>query len=443
MVRVWIGLLTIAGLVAGLVAANFNRGSAAPALDWQLLRKPPLEVTLEEPGLAPIVQTIMAPGEVELVEEAEISSQIVGRVLEVRVRDGDAVKAGDVLVRLDSTDATARLDSIQARMGRLKAAIDQADAEREKAVRDLTRTAQLAGRGAASVTEQADARSILAKADAALAMSRNELSESEALRRSNEEELNRTLIRSPIDGVVAGLKVEVGEVVIAGTTNLPGTILMTVGDPTRLRVRADIDETDVPLVKPGQPARVYLLAEPDVPVPATVDRVASKGTKTGEVVSFETLVGVKAEGTALRPGMTVSVEVEVRRTSSAVSVPVQAVVHRRLKDLPKTPELIAWLEAHGAAKGPSGGAAREAESRYVKLVFVVENGVARFRPVETGLSDERRVEILDGLPPGTRVVVGPFRSLDELRDGSPVTEESPLAAATTPATPAAAVGARP
>lgn len=441
MARVGIGLFAILAVVAGLAAANYGRGSATPSLDWQLLRKPPLEVTLEAPGLAPIVQTITAPGAVELVEEAEISSQIVGRVLEVKVRDGDHVQAGDVLVRLDQTDARARLDSIQARMGRLKAAIDQAETEREKAVRDLTRTAQLAGRGAASVTEQADARSILAKADAALAMCRNELSESEALRRSNEEEINRTLIKSPIDGVVAGLKVEVGEVVIAGTTNLPGTVLMTVGDPGRLRVRAQVDETDVPLVKPSQPARVFLLAQPEAPVPATVDRVAAKGTKTGEVVSFETLIGVEAEGTALRPGMTVSVEVEVRRTSSALSVPVQAVVHRRLKDLPMTPALQAWLDRQQSNKPGAGGGAREAESRYVKLVFVVENGVARFRPVETGLSDERRVEILDGLEPGAQVVVGPFRSLDELKDGSLVTDAKLLA--TEASTVAPAGGAKP
>ena len=257
-------------------------------------------------------------------------------------------------------------------------------------------------------------------ANAALSMSRNELMEAEAMRRTSEEELARTTIRAPIDGVVAGLDVEVGEVVIAGTTNLPGTVLMTVGDMSRMRVRADVDETDVPLVRPDQPARIYLLADPTTPVVGAVDQIAPKGVKLAEVVTFETLVRVDSEGSPLRPGMTATVEIEVKNAEDALGVPVQAVVHRRLKDLPNTPAVQSWVERN--ARSP-GDKARESESRYVKLVFVVQDGVARARPVETGISDEKRVEILGGLGAEEEVIVGPFRTLDELKDGDPVTLE--------------------
>src|SRR5205085_6144557 len=103
---------------------------------------------------------------------------------------------------------------------------------------------------------------------------------------------------------------------------LPGTVLMTVGDLSRMQVRADVDESDVSLVKSGQPARVYLQSDLTRPITAQVDRVAPKGKKTEEVVSFETLVRVDSRDAALRSGMTATVEIEVRRATDALGIPV-------------------------------------------------------------------------------------------------------------------------
>lgn len=419
--RVILGTIALALLIGVLAAANLRRGPDSQPLDWQLIPVAPREVITEPPRRGTIIQTITAPGAVELVEEAQIASQIVGRVVEVSVQDGDLVKGprgdvpGDLLVRLDATDAEARLRSAVARIDRLKAAVEQATSELEKADRDLRRSRELAGRGVMTPTELADVRTTMAKAESALTMSRNEREEAEAMRTSAQQELDRTQIRAPIDGVVAGIDVEVGEVVIAGTTNLPGTVLMTIGNPARMRARADVDETDVTLVKPGQVARVFLQADPVNAIPGHVELVAPKGKKTEDVVSFETLVAVEVtENTPLRPGMTATVEIEVERADDALSVPVQAVVHRRRKELPDTPEVSEWAERHARAPGEK---AMEAEARYIKIVFVNENGIARARPVETGLSDERRVEVRSGLGPDDRVIVGPFRALEETKDG--------------------------
>jgi HlyD family secretion protein len=426
MTRSLLSLAAVVALVAVLAAANWRRDPAAPALDWQLVRTPAREVVLERPSRGAIVQTVTAPGAVELVDEAQIASQIVGRVVEVPVKDGDRVKKGDLLVRLDATDATAQRDSALARIERLRGAILQAQTDQEKARRDLGRTTELAGRGMVTPTELADARTFSDKARGALNMAANELAESQAALKTSEEFLRRTEIRAPIDGVVAGLDVEVGEVVIAGTTNLPGTVMMTIGDLTYMRVRADVDETDVPLVRPGQPAKIFLQADPTRPIAGEVELVAPKGKKTEEVVSFETLVKVpRAADTPLRPGMTATVQIEVKRADGVQGVPVQAVIQRRRKDLPDTPALRSWVERNPA---PPGEKANEAEARYVMIVFVVEGGVARARPVETGLSDERRVELLSGLGPEEQLITGPFRALDELKDGDAVTVLPPGAA---------------
>jgi HlyD family secretion protein len=418
----------LAAVVVALTAANLRREPGSVELDWQLVKPPAAEVVLESPTRGSIVQTITAPGKVEAVEEAEIASQLVGRVIGVGVNEGDAVKKGDVLVRLDPTDARARLDSSKARIERLRAAIEQAEKELEKANRDANQSGKLASRGFNTPTELADARTTVAKAQAGLLMSRHDLAESESMRKTSEQELQRCEIRAPIDGVVSGLNVDVGEVVIAGTTNLPGSVLMTVSDLNAMRVRADVDETDVPLVRRGQSARVYLQAEPLRPVAGSVSMVAAKGKTKDEVVNFETLVSVLPGSglPTLRPGMTATVEIEVRRAPDALGVPAQAVVHRRRKDLPDTPAVRAWAEKNARSPGEK---VQEAELRYVKIVFVTDHGVARARPVETGLSDERRVQILSGLGPDDKLIVGPFRALDELKDGASVTPQKAAAGA--------------
>jgi HlyD family secretion protein len=116
--------------------------------------------------------------------------------------------------------------------------------------------------------------------------------------------------------------------------------------------------------------------------------------------------------------MTATVEIEVKSADAVLGVPVQAVVHRRRKDLPDSEAIRAWAAQH-AASTPNEKA-RDAEARYIKIVFVDDHGIARARPVETGISDEQRVGILNGLSESDLVITGPFRALDELKDGDAV-----------------------
>jgi HlyD family secretion protein len=414
-------LLTVGGigaLVVVLMAANAHRDSKSVEVDWRVVRRPPVQVVAEPPTRGEIVQTITAPGEVLAFRRADIASQLVGRVVGVMAKDGDQVKQGDVLVRLDDSDAKARVKSSTARIERAKASIVHATAELERATRELNRSISLHARGVATAEELSNARSTHAKAEATLAMNQAELIESEGTRQLNLQELSRTEIRAPIDGVVTNRNVEVGEVVIAGTVNLPGAKMMTVCDSSQVWVRADVDEADVALVRTGQAARIFLQSDPSTPALGVTERLAAQGKKSEEVVSFETRVLVQTSGTRLQPGMTAMVEIEVKRSADALGVPVQAMVHRRRKDLPETPEILEWIARH--ARGT--GSAQDAESQYVKIVFINENGVARARPIESGLCDEHRVEVLSGVHPTDRVIVGPFRALDEMRDGFPVKE---------------------
>ena len=424
--RIALTTISLAILLLALLAANLKRDPGRIDLDWRLIRQPAHKVLAEPASRGSIVQTITAPGKIESEDEVEIASQIIGRVIAVNVKEGDSVKKDMILVELDPTDADARVQSAESRIKKLEAGIEQTMSDREKAARDARQFGNLVGRGFSAPTELADARTALAKSEASRKMSLNELDESRAMLKTFSEEQRRTKIRAPIDGVVSGLNVDVGEIVIAGTTNLPGSVLMKVSNMNKMRVRADVDETDVLLVRKGQQTSIYLQADQLHPVSGSIDAVAPQGkAKKEEVVSFETLVAIDHQASLaspvdaprLRPGMTATVEVEVRRADDAISVPAQAVVHRRRKDLPDSPAVREWADRNARSPGEKS---REAELRYIKLVFVAEGSVARARPVETGLSDEKRVEILSGLKNEDRVVVGPFRALDELKDGDPI-----------------------
>jgi len=194
-------------------------------------------------------------------------------------------------------------------------------------------------------------------------------------------------------------------------------VIMTVSDLSRMQVRARVDEVDVPQVKAGQRARLYLQSEQQKPVPAQVVRVASKGTKTlgRDVVFFEVLLEVQSGDSRIKPGMTANVEIEVARSEDAITVPVEAIVHRMRKDLDA--ETIKKFDAKQAQLDLSE---RAKQAQYIKVVYVKAGEAAKVRLVEPGIADTRNVELKDGVAVGDVVIVGPYRTLDQLADGKKV-----------------------
>ncbi len=411
-------LIVIAVIGGGVVVANISCDPKAYGINWQI--KIPIakkKVEFGSPSSSTVVQTITAPGVIELVEQADIAPETMGQVLAVHVERGDRVKKGQLLLELDDSNAQAQLDSIDARIERLKGGIESAEADMEKAIRDSQGFRSLADRGFSTPTEVADAQTLLAKSTASLAMSRFDLKEAQASRKANLEALSNTRILAPIEGVVIDMDVEVGEIVIAGTTNLPGSILLTVGDIDRKQVRADVDETDVSLVGSDQKVEIFLQSDQEQTLEGKVELVAPTGKKEGEVVSFETIVAIEGQQPQLRPGMTATLEIEVKRRENVLTVPVQAVVNRRLKDLPANELFREWAKRQ--TKGP-GETEDDIRARFVPVVFVKDGKIARARPVEIGISDMDRIEVKSGLEKDDQLVIGPFRALDEMKDGTPV-----------------------
>lgn len=422
-----IGIVVLGLVVGGVYVLNDITRQPDGTSRLHVARELEIQVETAHPEQREIVRTVQAPGEVEAFAEVDISSEVVGKILEMPVEEGDPVRAGDLLCRLDDADYRARVLSREANVAKLKALITQAEADVEKAERDWDQQQRLRETEATSVLEVANYRTALIGARALHEMRKQELVEAEAALQSAQEDLAKTVITSPIDGVVAQRFAKQGEVVITGTMNNPGTRIMVISDLSKMQVRCRVDEGDAPLVAAGQAAHIYLQSDTRRGVPGSVLRVGTKGTKPlgRDVVTFETLVLITDDDARVKPGMSANVEIEVARKDHALTVPVQAVVYRKRRDLPA--ELVEQLEAQqsqaGAAHGP--GAAE-----YIRLIFCLVDGKARPRLVQTGINDIARVEITEGLTIADEIAIGPYRSLDQLKDGAAVKrQEKPGAAA--------------
>ncbi|MEK6643264.1 MAG: efflux RND transporter periplasmic adaptor subunit [Planctomycetota bacterium] len=409
-------LLILMVVVAAIFAlGNFRRGADDKPI-LHVADDVPLTVSIAQPARQEITQIVQAPGDVEAVLEVEVRSEIVAKIDEMPVKEGDIVKKSDLLCRLNDSNLRAEVQSGLARVARLKAAIVDAEAETEKSDRDYRRQLQLTEVDATSDKERQDYSTTFKKARAMLEMRTQELAESEAILTRLKEDLKKTVIIAPIGGIISKLSVKEGEIVVTGTMNNPGTVIMTISDLSKMQVRARVDEVDVPMVKSGQKARIYLQSDQQKPIPAQVVRVASKSTKVvgRDVVSFETILEVQSQDERVRPGMTANVEVEVAKQTDCVTIPLEAVVHRMRKDLPE--DIVRKYDAVRARD--LSEQARQAQ--YIKVVYIKEEGVAKVRLVDTGIADSRFVELKNGLDLKETVITGPYRSLDQLKEGQKV-----------------------
>lgn len=416
MKAVW--TLLVLGLISGgIFALGTLKNGATDKPILNVADEVALTVSVTKPERGEITRLVQAPGDVEAVLEVDVSSEIVSKIVEMPVEEGDLVEKGDLLCRLDDSRLLAEVESGVARIAQLQAAIVQAETDEQKAERDLSRQYGLYENDATSDLEIRDYRTVRDRMRAILEQRKYELVQAEAVLRRLNEDLLKAVIRSPITGVIAKLSVKQGEVVVTGTMNNAGTVIMTISDLSRMQVRTRVDEIDVPSVQPGQVARVFLQADQNKPVPARVMRVASKGTKPvgRDVVTFETLLEVLSDDPRIKPGMSANVEIEVAKEKDAITIPVESVVHRMRKELPE-----AILTAYDAKQALLDLSDRAKQAQYIKVVYVVNGETAEVRLVDTGIADTRRVELRDGIELGDTVIIGPYRSLDQLKTGKKV-----------------------
>ncbi len=366
-------------------------------------RKDKTEVTVDRVERGTIVAKISGPGRVRAKRTVQISSSLMGRIVELAVDEGDVVKKGQLLLKLDDV-------YYRSQVGQARAQLEAARAELKTAERDLSDAAEQYEKSLISEKEYTD---IVARE----AMDRQSLEQTKALLGAAEDQLDKTVFHSPIDGVVTRLNVEAGENVVTGTMNAPGTVIMTISDLSDMEVEVEVDETDIVDVQLGQKAEVDVEALSDTLLTGVVTEVGNSGITSmagteQEVTNFLVTVLVQDPHSGLKPGMTATVEIVTATHEDVLNVPIQSVVSR-------VPSELEDKDEGEKAEEPKSRRSDKEEEKEIEGVFVVtDEDQALFVPVTTGIADELSIEVEGDLTEGQRVISGPYKELRTLKNGT-------------------------
>jgi HlyD family secretion protein len=377
-----------------------------------------------------IVRVVKASGEIDPRIKVNISSPIIGKIEELWVEEGDEVAAGDPFLRLETEALTAVRDQASAQLAIARSRLRQAEISREDAQLKLQRMERLSNELIASA-EQLEAATLQeVSARLTVEQSKETVSQAKAALDKTRDDLSKATIFAPISGRVVALSAEEGEVVVSGTMNNPASVIGTIADLSEILAEVDVDETEVAYLELDQPVKLEVDALPEREFLGQVVEIGSSGfqrPRQPDVTFFKVKILLEEPDLALRPGMSVRVEIETARNDNVLLAPIQAVVDRpplEDEDKEKSDEEEEASEQKDTAATPDTDDESAAESEEIQVVFVIEDEKAHQRPVETGLSDATRAEIISGLEEGEEVVVGPYRSLKDLEDGDRVRPRS-------------------
>jgi len=369
-----------------------------------------------------LASLVTANGTIEAKTKVELSANIMGQITALNVEEGDAVRKGDLLLVIDQARYKAAVDGRRSSLQALAAEAARSREATAQAKRDFDRAAQQYREGILAEADYDRAKSQLQQAQASERRANEQVAQARADLAATGDELEKTEIRAPMDGLVTRRNIEQGEVVVTGTMNNPGTVLMTISDMATVQAVLEVDQTDVPLLRLGQKASVLLDAFPDKPFSGEVAEIGSspiRGTSAAGTqatgTDYEVKVTLLSHPEGIRPGLTVTADITTATRDNVLAVPIGALVLRDA-DAGATPG--ATPQAQTAAPGePQAVSSR---SRDVEGVYLVKQGKVEFVPVKTGIKGELDVEVNEGLEGGEEIVVGPFRALRDLRPGAQV-----------------------
>ncbi len=377
-----------------------------------------------------ITKMVSASGNIRSKKQLDVSASAIGKVTALAVREGDSVERGQFLLQIDPTDYESAVDQLEAAIRSGLAALDMEKSSRDKAKYDLNKAESLFGQQLVSEGELRNARLAVDVANAAVKSAEENLAQQRANLKKATHDLHEVRITADIPGTITTLNVDEGESAIMGTLNNPGTVLLTISDLSQIEAEVLVDETEVIYVKVGQPAEVKLDAHPDTTFHGVVTEVGNSAIRSqlglGQTsVDFKVVVAVKDSIPSVRPGLSANVDIEVASVKNAVSVPIQCLTLRRSSELKNgtesAPGDTSKAGVEDDAEGGDDAEDEEGNSKdEVEGVFVVKNEKAVFAPVVVGIAGSNYFEVIKGLNAGDEIVSGPFKAINDLKNGDPV-----------------------
>jgi HlyD family secretion protein len=406
-------------------------------------------VRIEQAKRGELIEFVSAPGEIEPKTNVEISAKVSSRIIELPYEEGDTVTRGNpnanppipasVLVRLDDVDLQSRLLSAEAsyaaqaaqievekaRISSQQSSLVGLDASLKQAERDLERQKGLLESQDISqatfdqtklkfdeLKSQYDStKHTLNASELNLVVMEHNLEAAGAGVTQAKEALSYTTITSPIDGVITRINAEVGEVVIFGTMNNPGTVILEVADLSTMLLVAQVDEADVGKLAVGQKAKVFVQTFPDEEFEGVVDTIALTHRISPSTATkfFRTEILLTGDVKKLFSGLTAHVDIETIKHENVLNVPSQAVLGRPVDNLP--------------LKIRENNPNVDKEKTFTPVVYRYNDGKAVVAPVKIGPSNLTHTIILSGINEDDKIIVGPYKELEGLSHDKKVRDE--------------------
>ncbi|MFN8155179.1 MAG: efflux RND transporter periplasmic adaptor subunit [Bacteroidia bacterium] len=397
------------------------------------------KVSTEKVTHRDIVELVSANGKVQPEVELKISADVSGEITELYVKEGDVVKKGTLLCRINPETYVSNFERLEASVNTSKAnlansksRLAQVMSQFEQAQLNYNRNKKLFDDKVISPAEFDNVKSNFEVAKAEVEASKQSVSASgfnvssaEAALKEAKENLNRTSIYAPVDGTVSKLSKEKGERVV-GTNMMEGTEILRLANLNEMEVSVDVSETDIVRVSVGDTADIEVDAWLGRKFSGVVTEVAnssnlSSALSTDQVTNYtvkvrisrdsytDLLEGKKTDYSPFRPGMSATVDIRTRKEANALTVPIQAVTTR---DTAVT-EKFKRKEKGGDEQGPpkTEEAEKKENSTINEVVFVVKDNKVEMRKVKTGIQDSQYIQITEGLKEGEVVVSGPYAAV--------------------------------
>jgi HlyD family secretion protein len=437
--KTWIIIILVIVILA-LIGLAVNKSSKKPK---------GISVKVEESKKRTLKETVSASGRIFPAKEVKISSDVSGEIVELYVMEGDSVKAGQLLAKIDPESYVSVVQRGQAALSGSKSQLAMSKAQRESSIAQkeqiqaqlenaqkiFSRNEQLKAEG---ILSQADYENALAtvqnleanlraaeanirSADQSIKSAEFNVESSEANLKELKTNLSRTTIKAPVSGIISSLSVEQGERVV-GTIQMTGTEMMRIANLNTMEVQVDVSENDIIRVNMNDDVDIEVDAYLDKIFKGKVTEIANSASNTGNAVALNTdqvtnfVVKIRMESESysdlvtktsqypFRPGMSAAVDIYTDEVADAISVPIQAVTAREVED--------------------EDDKNKKKEQEFEEIVFVHQADTVAAKVVKTGIQNDEFIQILNGLDVGEEVVTGPYAAIsNKLEDGSDVNIE--------------------
>lgn len=386
-----------------------------------------IEVEIAKVDEMTIVETVSATGKIQPEVEVKISSEVSGEIIDLPVKEGQVVKKGDLLVKINPDLYTSGYNRTVAGLSQTKAGLGQADASFKEARSSYDRSKILYDKGIISKSEWDKAVAAFESANAARQSAYYNVQSASATVNEAKDNLGRTTIYAPADGTISMLNVELGERVL-GTQQMTGTEILRVANLNNMEVEVDVNENDIVKINVGDSANVEVDAYLKKQFKGLVTSISNSASTTltaDQVTNFKVKVrilkesyqdliaGKPASYSPFRPGMTATVDIITKRREKVLAVPISSVVVKN-DTTPVKKILVDDPESEENKIKP------KSDKKY-ECVFVKSGNKSKIRIIKTGIQDDTNIEVTEGLKKGDVVIIGPYTTVTkDLNSGDKV-----------------------